>query len=598
MAARTSSWTALGTVLLLGAGLLTGCAQRAPEVTGEILTHYQRDGVRQALGEPVEDQRCGLPGDGCEQAFQRGRIFWSPSSGAAHLVAGPLLDWYTGHGGPEGDYGWPAESVEAGARQLRTGHAADGASWLLVRREGSGEAPGRTAASAPVSAASATAQEQDAEESGDGVVPVRTSGAIGAYWLAHREQLGAPTPRTPDGERCGDAPTPVCRQSFDRADLLWDAAHGAQPLRGAFRGRYEDSMGAAEAPERTLPGGVALQSFLTADGTRTVLRWSSRDGVAAATLRGRVQADERGYLSVLPEQGRENPARVLDTVAAVHALGEARGPVQHGPGGVVSREHAGGVAVLSPEGTAVAMSAPVLRQWLRDPAAVGDPVASARGEDGVLRTRFTGMTLAHHPERAGLVMAEDQALGAGDALVLGDSQLLDGDHDGSWVSRSIRALGWTPHYRARGGIGVVADGSKDQYGSYLDGVAGGRWVLPAGNPGLVYVQGSGNDVGVAPERLREGTARLLRTLKEAYPNSRIVLSGVISKKGATARDRVADTLQQVARAEDVEFVPLRGKITEWHTEEDLVDGKHFSAPVGHEKMAAAYTPYLRERLAR
>ena len=598
MAARASSWTALGTVLLLGAGLLTGCAQRAPEVTGEILTHYQRDGVRQALGEPVEDQRCGLPGDGCEQAFQRGRIFWSPSSGAAHLVAGPLLDWYTGHGGPEGDYGWPAESLETGARQLRTGHAADGASWLLVRREGSGEAPGRSAASAPVSAASAAAQEQDAEESGDGVVPVRTSGAIGAYWLAHREQLGAPSSRTPEGERCDEAPTPVCRQSFDRADLLWDAAHGAQPVRGAFRGRYEEAMGAAEAPERTLPGGVVLQSFLAADGTRTVLRWGARDGVAVGALHGRVQADEQGYLSVLPERGREDPARALDAVAAVHGLGEARGPVQTGPGGVVSREHAGGVAVLSPEGTAVAMSAPVLRQWLRGPALVGAPVASARGEDGVIRTRFTAMTLAHHPERAGLVMAEDQALGAGDALVLGDSQLLDGDHDGSWVSRSIRALGWTPHYRARGGIGVVADGSKDHYGSYLDGVAGGRWVLPAGNPGLVYVQGSGNDVGVAPERLREGTARLLRTLKEAYPQSRIVLSGVISKKGATARDRVADALEQVARAEGVEFVPLRGKITEWHAEGDLVDGKHFSAPTGHEKMAAAYTPYLRERLAR
>ncbi|MBG7587742.1 hypothetical protein [Rothia kristinae] len=84
-----------------------------------------------------------------------------------------------------------------------------------------------------------------------------------------------------------------------------------------------------------------------------------------------MQADEQGYLSVLPERGREDPARALDAVAAVHGLGEARGPVQHGPAGVVSREHAGGVAVLSPEGTAVAMSAPVLRQWLRGPALVG-----------------------------------------------------------------------------------------------------------------------------------------------------------------------------------------------------------------------------------
>ena len=99
-----------------------------------------------------------------------------------------------------------------------------------------------------------------------------TDPTIGAYWLAHREQLGAPSSRTPEGERCDEAPTPVCRQSFDRADLLWDAAHGAQPLRGAFRGRYEEAMGAAEAPERTLPGGVVLQSFLAADGTRTVLR--------------------------------------------------------------------------------------------------------------------------------------------------------------------------------------------------------------------------------------------------------------------------------------------------------------------------------------
>jgi len=65
---------------------------------------YQQFGGESALGLPT-----GQPtqvGNGTSQAFAKGTIYSSPSTGA-HVVRGDILNIYLSHGGPSGELGFP-----------------------------------------------------------------------------------------------------------------------------------------------------------------------------------------------------------------------------------------------------------------------------------------------------------------------------------------------------------------------------------------------------------------------------------------------------------------------------------------------------------
>lgn len=58
------------------------------------------------LGYPVGDQRCGLPGGGCYQSFQRGSVHWSPKLGA-FWSTGSIRTVWAGYGWERGILGYP-----------------------------------------------------------------------------------------------------------------------------------------------------------------------------------------------------------------------------------------------------------------------------------------------------------------------------------------------------------------------------------------------------------------------------------------------------------------------------------------------------------
>ena len=79
----------------------------AQSTVGGILASWAGSGYeRGPLGYPTSDETCDLRDGGCYQDFQNGKIYWSPTTGA-HPVRGTILTAYLGAGGPTGTLGSP-----------------------------------------------------------------------------------------------------------------------------------------------------------------------------------------------------------------------------------------------------------------------------------------------------------------------------------------------------------------------------------------------------------------------------------------------------------------------------------------------------------
>jgi uncharacterized protein with LGFP repeats len=81
---------------------------------GSILAaHSSAGGVTGVVGWPTSDRTCTLPGGGCVQSFQGGKVY-APSTGPAFFVqAGVLANFYADNGGPAGLLGYPVASAVA-----------------------------------------------------------------------------------------------------------------------------------------------------------------------------------------------------------------------------------------------------------------------------------------------------------------------------------------------------------------------------------------------------------------------------------------------------------------------------------------------------
>ncbi|WP_176818888.1 LGFP repeat-containing protein [Quadrisphaera sp. DSM 44207] len=194
-----------------------GCTQRftrgtiawtpgtgARAVKGEIDASWTADGAETGyLGHPTANERCGAAGSGCTQAFSRGTIAWSPTTGVSR-VKGEISASWTGDGAQAGYLGHPTANE-------RCGLAGGGCTQAFSRG---------TIAWSPATGAS------------------RVKGEINASWTADGAQagyLGHPTAN----ERCGLAGG-GCTQAFSRGTIAWSPATGAARVKGqidaAWRG--------------------------------------------------------------------------------------------------------------------------------------------------------------------------------------------------------------------------------------------------------------------------------------------------------------------------------------------------------------------------
>lgn len=647
-AARAATLGILGTVGVMALPPVAPLPTGPIAVVGEIGAYYRAHAaVREELGGATDLEVCGHPDDGCVQTFERGRMYWSPASGAVNVRAGGISQAYLDAGGPDSTLGYPIGPVEPAVPGAGT--------WSMPTRD---DHTGQTF----------RLQWSDAA----GAVPVHVSGAIGGTWDQDPARYGAP--QSP--ERCGASG--ACEQSFEHATLLWSAETGIHLVDGVFRTDHAESggvdgpWGAASDEQAPLAGGGAAQHFWNPrSDARTVLvhapgaphtvpmleggpvherwladgaergalgfptaseatdlvrggsaqefesgriawspdtgawpipagpilaAWDEAEGVngawgypasASSTAgKGRQQTFENG----LATAGADGSVRFvtfrlaeLDEAAVAMSLGAPEGTPWLLSDGSQARRYAQGIVVLTEARGAVAMASQVYDLWSTQRAAHGLPVSAAL-HGQTISTRFEKDSLGFdHGQQE--VVQTDITLGADSVLTIGDSQV----YDTSWVGRGLSMSGLEPVFFHMGGIGY-ANAAGNPYGSYHDGVVEDRWILPQGSPGYIFIGGSGNDTYLSDDaRVRREAHEVIRELHRRYPEARIIVGGVLSSDGPAAARRWAmdDLLGQVAREEGVTFMSMKGWISRYGTESYLVDGLHFS-DAGQERMAPAF----------
>lgn len=182
-----------------------------------------------------------------------------------------------------------------------------------------------------------------------------------------------------------------------------------------------------------------------------------------------------------------------------------------------------------------------------------------------------------------------------DALVIGDSQV--GDYPNAseqWVGKGFTQAGYRPHFYSWGGIGVHA--ANRYHPSYFDSVINNARALPLGTPGIIYIQGSGNDLwtGRSYQDTAEGMRAVIRKLRELYPGSLIMLSEVVSRRipEQTNRHQLSQHLAAIGRQEGVNVAPICYWITDKGVANLLADFVHLS-PAGHNALSPHLAAWIR-----
>ncbi|MCE3244113.1 MAG: hypothetical protein K0S72_236, partial [Arthrobacter sp.] len=81
---------------------------------GAIGSRYSATGAhRGVLGYPTSNEACGQTGGGCVQSFQKGNIYWSPATGA-RITNGAIGSRYSATGAHRGVLGYPTSNEACG----------------------------------------------------------------------------------------------------------------------------------------------------------------------------------------------------------------------------------------------------------------------------------------------------------------------------------------------------------------------------------------------------------------------------------------------------------------------------------------------------
>ncbi len=295
-------------------------------VRGGVLVAYQRAGGPTALGAPTVEERALPDGRGVVAEFQRGAVYWTPTT-EGHVVKGAIRTFWQSTGGPAGTLGYPVAS-EVLAR--------DGVGALSVFEGG-------TVVWSPATG------------------PVVVKGGIrGTYEASGRETgpLGYPTAAEralPDGAGAV--------QSFQRGDVYWTPAKYGALLYGGIR-----------------------TAWIAAGGARSPLGYPAGNETGTSDRDGRVQEFQSGAVYWSPSTGA-HPVRGGER-AALAAEGAEAGPAGYptgaerpaGDGRGAVQEFARGSIYWTATTDARLVRGAVRAQWLASGGPTGPLGYPTRGE--------------------------------------------------------------------------------------------------------------------------------------------------------------------------------------------------------------------------
>ena len=313
----------------------------------------------------------------------------------------------------------------------------------------------------------------------------------------------------------------------------------------------------------------------------------------------------------------ETVAQQMDRVAqeafgaeGAHPVGEVQKPftTSQDAADVTVQQYQGGVVMHTAAHGAVAMHSGVYAHWWKqreysDFAGLEGLPTGWRSESGIIYTTFEKAEL--YWDTAMNVPRSTTTLGAQDALVIGDSQVLPT----SWVGLGLSEAGFTSQMFRCGGVGFVAS-RPGACPSYYQGVMESVWAPPGGAPGVIYLDASGNDMYVdedeakATEQTQDRQTRVIQQLQRMYPSSKIVLGGVVSMSESAAPDpqkahkrhTANEAAKVVAQQTGVLFMDTSDWLTLYLAEGDMADGLHLKDETQY-KMAAPFAARIRELLA-
>ncbi|WP_374939131.1 LGFP repeat-containing protein [Microbacterium sp. AK009] len=252
---------------------------------GSILQAWAANGYeRGSLGYPTGPEGCGLPGEGCYQEFQRGKVHWSAATGA-HITKGAIGAAWARSGSERGALGYPTSAEECGLANAGCSQTFVYGTFFWSARTDARSVRGEILAEyqrlgGPAGKLGYPVQEQGCGLQGDGCYQdfqggkIHWSAATGAHatwggiqqaWAAsgwERGPLGYPT----GPEACGLAQQ-GCSQTYEKGTVYWTALTGAHAVSGALltayvgAGGHAGSWGYPVAPAICAPGGACSQQF-------------------------------------------------------------------------------------------------------------------------------------------------------------------------------------------------------------------------------------------------------------------------------------------------------------------------------------------------
>jgi hypothetical protein len=395
-------------------------------------------------------------------------------------------------------------------------------------------------------------------------------------------------------------------QSFQGGFIYWSPATGAQSVRGAIRGFYAANnyeggvLGYPKTEETSVKNGVR-QDF---EGGKVY--WNALGGPTSATTNGEIQ-------NSYENKGGANSSLGLPTSGKTSWRG---GYYQRFQGGVITWGPNIGARVINtahfstlannfakygwPTKDSWADGAGTHTQFQKGihttgapatkPAPTKPPVVTAP-----VVTKPPVVTPPVEPTKPVYPFTSDTAT-AKSVVLYGDSQL-DGD---SWGEQGARAMGFTDQAAelAFGGLGYsIKNGWAG--GTAWTAVEHGLVPFPGGTPGLVMVTLGGNDasLGTTDAQVIADSSALWAKLKLMYPNSKIVVNGVMSRSdaGHERRRHIDAVLEANAKKQGITFISVAGLASKANAK--YRDDVHLTQ-AGQNAVAKLYTPLLAAALGR